>query len=232
MPHKKPSPKAPRSLTLHTAATIPLILLTDFPWQGECLKHYLLTQASYRNITPHCTPKEVFQTLKQHPEARVLMDAYSTHYGGLDLAHNILIAHPNTILVSLSNYVLQYHANICQEAGFRGYIANYTDMQGITIVLHEVITCIAFSTFGINTNPDEDTAAAAIRLKDLGEREWEVLELLTQGKTIEESASILNGCYNTIKKQRRNIYQKVGTSNIQTLIRLTDYLRQNHPPSV
>lgn len=64
--------------------------------------------------------------------------------------------------------------------------------------------------------PEEDIS---ISLRDLTQRELEIIECLDRGLTSQEISELLNVSHHTIKTHRKNILKKVGVSNTVELLK-------------
>lgn len=154
-----------------------------------------------------------------HPDIAVL-DLAMPRLNGVDAARELLRASPRlkTLLVTVhteDEYVLQ-----ALEAGISGYVLKTQAGADLVLAIREVMRGGVYLSPGISR-----TVVAAYRsrtslpLEPLTLREREVLQLVAEGRTTKEIATILSVSVKTIESHRTRLMSKLDIHEIAGLVR-------------
>jgi DNA-binding NarL/FixJ family response regulator len=147
-----------------------------------------------------------------HPAVVVMDFAMPSMNGGV-ATRMILKESPQTAVLILSMYTEASYVRTCLEAGARGYLLkNAMDLELVAAVKQVAAGArVLDPRLGAVT----ESAAAAPALST---RELEVLQLIVNGKSNKDIATVLGLSANTVAVHRANIMQALGIHNTAELV--------------
>jgi RNA polymerase sigma factor (sigma-70 family) len=143
---------------------------------------------------------------------------------GLDAAAQILHENERTRVIILSMYTDESYILRALDAGARGYLLKDNADEDVERAIRSVATGRPFFSPAIAQTLLEDymRLMRERRVQDsyelLTDREREVLQLLAEGKTNKEAATILGVSPYTIESHRQNLMQKLGLHNTAEIV--------------
>jgi DNA-binding NarL/FixJ family response regulator len=160
------------------------------------------------------------KALKLKPDVAVL-DIGMPLLNGVEAARRIRISSPNTEVLILTMHESDDLVQQVVEAGARGYIlkddADRVLLAAIDAVrLHKPYFSTRLATPLDSPDPSSDPARAS--RSRLTPREREILQLLAEGKSNKEVASLLGISVNTAEAHRANIMLKLDLHSITDLV--------------
>jgi two-component system, NarL family, response regulator NreC len=164
---------------------------------------------------------ELAQSLK--PDL-IIMDIAMRNLNGLDATSRILALLPDTKILVLSMYAEEGYLIRALNAGVRAYLLKDNAEADLFRAIEVVEDGKPFFSPAIAEMLVEDYMRA---LKERGltdsydllsPREKEVLQILAEGKTNKEVASLLGLSPHTVDTHRANLMQKLGLRNLAELI--------------
>jgi DNA-binding NarL/FixJ family response regulator len=157
-------------------------------------------------------PEAVEAAERLHPNVAVLDFALPSMNGAV-AARQILKASPGTAVLMLSMHGEPAYVRTCLEAGARGYLLkNAMDLE-----LADAVKRVAAGgrvldpRLGAMAEPSDPQ-------QSLTTRELEVLQLIVNGKSNKDIASVLGLSANTVAVHRANIMQTLGLHNTAELV--------------
>ena len=153
-----------------------------------------------------------------HPDAAVL-DVSMPLLNGLDAAREIheTCARTRTILLTVhaeEPYVLQ-----ALQVGVRGYVLKSQAVTDLVRALQEVCRGAIYLSPGVSAALVEAYRTKKDVRDPLTSREREVLQLVAEGKTTKEIASILGVSVKTAESHRTHVMQKLDIHETAGLVR-------------
>jgi len=151
---------------------------------------------------------EAIALFRQHQPDVTLMDLRMPDLNGVDAITAIRQDEPNARILIVSTYSGDENIYRGLQAGAKGYLLKDTPLD-------EIVTAIRKIHAGQNYLPAEVGEKLAERLNQpqLSDRECEVLELMSQGKSNQEIASELTVSEGTVKFHINHIYSKLGVKD-------------------
>jgi DNA-binding NarL/FixJ family response regulator len=147
-----------------------------------------------------------------HP-AVVVMDFALPSMNGAVATRLILKDSPQTAVLMLSMHSEASFVRTCLEAGARGYLLkNAMDLE-----LVQAVKQVAAGTRVLDPRLGA-VAETAIAAPALSTRELEVLQLIVNGKSNKDIATVLGLSANTVAVHRANIMQTLGIHNTAELV--------------
>jgi two-component system, NarL family, response regulator NreC len=156
-----------------------------------------------------------------HPDI-ILLDISMPQLNGLDAARKILDILPDTKIIMLSMHADKRYIRESIHVGARGYLLKESAISEVISAIKEVQKGELFFSHEIETQVIEDYVK---QIKDgdipsqspLSLREREVLQLLAEGKSTREVASLLVISIKTVESHRKQIMNKLGLHSIAEL---------------
>ncbi len=164
------------------------------------------------------------ETLKQVTPDIILMDISMPHMNGLEATRRIKQKYPGIPVLILSMYNNPKLVVRALKAGASGYILKESMVEELTLALRAVMEgniVVSSLVQGVEVQ----TYLAGVRLPEvnplqaLTTREWEILQLLAEGKTAAQIAQSLVISINTVYTHQKNIKSKLGLRNHTEMVR-------------
>ncbi len=155
-----------------------------------------------------------------HPDI-IVADVSMPLLNGLDALEHLKSSGSGAKVVFLTAYPDPAIATQAFRLGAVGYVLKHSCGEELLTALREVLQGRTYITPRIADQvlhvlmSGEETSAGV----DLTAREREVLQLLAEGKTMKEIATILNVSPRTVEFHRRNLSEKTGLNSIAELSR-------------
>jgi len=165
----------------------------------------------------------VQQCAKIKPDV-IVMDLLMPEIGGLEATAEILKANPNTKILILSMYSNPAYVRKAIEIGAKGYILK----DALEVNLPQAVVALAqggaylssavsrLVMDGVRTGSMQDPGQDAYERLTL--REKEVFQLIAQGKSNKEIASLLNISSNTVAVHRARLMETLGLHRTAELV--------------
>ena len=166
----------------------------------------------------------VEQSMLYHPDI-ILLDISMPRLNGLDAARKILNELPETKILILSMHADKRYIRESIRIGARGYILKESAISEVMTAIQEVNNGAFFFSHNIQTEVIQDyvkrvKAGDNVPQSPLSLREREVLQLLAEGKSTKEVASLLFISIKTVESHRKQIMDKLG---LHSIAKLTKY---------
>lgn len=154
-----------------------------------------------------------------HPEVAIL-DLSMPMLNGIFAAREIVKCSPRTRVVLLTQHTEEHVVLEALRAGVRGYVLKTKASSELVQALRAVCRGEMYLTQSIS-----QAVVQAFLSKDdlpdrpLSDREREVLQLVAEGKTTKEIATILGISVNTAESHRSNLMEKLDIHDTAGLVR-------------
>ena len=154
----------------------------------------------------------------------VLMDVGLPLLNGIDAAREIGKSCPQVKVVMLSMHADRAYVRRSLEVGARGYILKDAEDLELVHAIKAVARGGSFFCPGVAAQLREELLAPQARAADsdlalLTDRERQVLQLVAEGKTNKEIATILDVGVSTVESHRKRILEKLDLHNTADLVR-------------
>ena len=168
--------------------------------------------------------REAVEKVKEANPDLVLIDVGMPHLNGLDAARQIITALPAVHVLVLTMHESEQVVREVLEVGARGFLLKSDaarDLIAAVEALQRRTTFFTSSVAEIVLNGYLHRGPELERpLKDrLTPREREVVQLLAEGKTSKEVASVLNLSVKTAETHRTNVMRKLNLHSVADLVR-------------
>ncbi|HYR84467.1 MAG TPA: response regulator transcription factor [Terriglobia bacterium] len=167
--------------------------------------------------------RETVQKVDELKPDVAIVDIGMPELNGLDATRQILKANPQTEVLILTMHQSEEVVAEVLKAGARGYVLKSDADQNLVTAIEALlqhkpflssnVTEVVLSEY-VNRRSTDIEAGSRIT-----EREREVIQLLTEGKSNKEVASALDISTRTVETHRANIMRKLGLESMGDLVR-------------
>jgi DNA-binding NarL/FixJ family response regulator len=199
---------------------IKILLADDHTVLSDGLRILIESQADLRVVAVASDGRQAVQLAQELSPDLVLMDVSMPGLNGIEAARQIQAACPEIHLLMLSMHADTEYVHRALKAGAQGYIlkesAGAEVLQAIRIVLGgknyfspKIREKMLMSLSRTRSGP----------LESLSDREREVLQLTTEGRTSLEIAALLNLSPKTVETYRSRIMTKLDLDSLPALVK-------------
>jgi DNA-binding NarL/FixJ family response regulator len=190
----------------------------------------LLERENCEILAEYSSGREAVEGTKELRPDVVVIDISMPDLNGVEATQQIAKLVPETKVVVLTMHDSEELARKVLEAGARGFVLKSDAVRDLASAVHSVVKGKPFFSGKISEmllrgylEGSRKTEAEAIPA--LTPREREVVQLLAEGKSSKEVASILGTSPATVETQRARIMQKLDLHSVTDLVR---YAIRNH----
>lgn len=180
----------------------------------------LLASAFDTQISEAANGRDALSRLRQTRPDLTLLDLNLPGIGGLELLRRLLLEDRTARIIVLSMHVESLYVARALELGARGYLSKNASAD-------ELLTAIRRVTEGGRYIENEIAQTLALQvvtpnqgLRDLTERELEIMRLLAEGMSLAEISDSLSIGYKTAANACSQIKTKLGVTRTNDLVRL------------
>ncbi|HEY2615831.1 MAG TPA: response regulator transcription factor [Acetobacteraceae bacterium] len=180
----------------------------------------LLTSVADVQISEAANGRDALSRLRLDRPDLVLLDLNLPGIGGLELLRRMLLEDKNARIVVLSMHAEPLYAARAMELGARGYLSKHASAE-------ELLTAVRRTAEGGRYIENDIAQELALRtvspgheLRDLTERDLEIMRLLAEGMGLAEIADALGLGYKTVANACSHIKAKLGVTRTNDLVRL------------
>ena len=201
---------------------IKILIADDHKLLVDGLRSLLEKQKNIDVVDVASNGLEVVEKAAQQHFDIILMDISMPHLNGIDAARKILREHPDTKIIMLSMHADRRYIMESIRIGASGYILKESAAKEVINAIENVQKGKLF--FGRKVQDQVlHEYVELIREGDnssfspLSVREREVLQLVAEGKSTKEIASILNISVKTVESHRKQVMDKLDLHSIAEL---------------
>jgi two-component system, NarL family, invasion response regulator UvrY len=180
----------------------------------------LLTSASDARIVEAATGREALLRLRQDRPHLVLLDLNLPGIGGLELLRRMLAEDQSARILVLSMHAEPLYASRAMELGARGYLSKNASAEELLTAVQRVADGGRYIENEIAQELALRKASPAGGLRDLTDRDIEIMRLLAEGSSLAEIADALGIGYKTVANACSQIKAKLGVTRTNDLVRL------------
>jgi len=156
---------------------------------------------------------------ESHPDVAVL-DLAMPLLNGIGAAREILHQNPKTKAVLLTMHTEEQYVLEALRAGIRGYVLKTRASGELVQAIRDVTKGLVYLSSGISqTVVDAFLHKTDVQFQPLSPRELQVLQLVAEGKTTKEVASVLGISVKTAESHRTRIMEKLEIHETAGLVR-------------
>jgi DNA-binding NarL/FixJ family response regulator len=149
-----------------------------------------------------------------------ILDLAMPVLNGIETGRIIARTVPEVLTIALTAHTESHYVLAALEAGFRGYVLKYQAATQLLRAIREVGRGSMYLSPGVSRVVVEASLGKTTLPKDsLSGREREVLQLVAEGKTTKEIASLLGVSVRTAESHRARIMTKLEIHDTAGLVR-------------
>jgi two-component system, NarL family, response regulator NreC len=168
--------------------------------------------------------REVVRVSEELAPNVIIMDVAMPQLNGIDAAAQIIKTNPNIRVIMLSMYADEAYLVRALGIGAKGYLLKDSAEADIVRAVHSVMQGRPYFSPQIAQSLLEDYVRTLQQrgLQDsydlLTDREREILQLLAEGKSNKEAATVLNLSTYTVETHRTNLMHKLNLHNTAEIV--------------
>jgi DNA-binding NarL/FixJ family response regulator len=205
-------------------STIKILLADDHVVMRRGIRALLERRPEFQVVAEAGDGREALQMAEAHSPDVVVADIAMPNLNGIEAARQIAQRWPHIAIVILSMHSDESYVLRALKAGARGYLLKDSPESDLINAILAVNAGKAFFSPSISKMLVEDymrqlqQRGADDSYELLTGREREVLQLLAEGKSNKEVATMLNLSLHTVETHRSNILQKLNLHGTPELI--------------
>ena len=203
---------------------IRIMLADDHTIVRNGLRALLERQPSFVIVGEASNGREALDIVEQELPDVVLMDIAMPLLNGIETAARVTAGWPKTCVIILSMHSDESYVLRALKAGARGYLLKDSAENDLIQAINAVVAGKAFFSPAVSKLLAEDYLRQVRQrgLEDpydlLSAREREVIQLIAEGKSSKDIASLLNLSVYTVDTHRGNLMQKLNVHSVPELI--------------
>jgi DNA-binding NarL/FixJ family response regulator len=163
---------------------------------------------------------EAVQLAKKLRPEIVVIDLVMPRLGGLDASREILESEPSTSVILLTMHTEEYHISAALRAGIRGYVVKTQAVEDLVQAIRTVVRGDVYLSPGVSGVVVKGYLSGTQAPVDpLTPRERQVLQLVAEGRTSKEIASLLGLTVKSAESYRTRIMDKLDIHDTAGLVR-------------
>jgi DNA-binding NarL/FixJ family response regulator len=216
-PAKKPVPRP-------TEPRRRILLVDDHPFMRAGLAQLIDRQADLMVCGEAGNPGEALQAVASTKPDLVLSDLTMPGRSGLEFIKDLRAAHDGLAILVVSMHDESVFAERALRAGARGYIMKEAGGENLLTAIRQVLRGEVYVSPRMSARILEGLSGARPRgskspIEKLTDREFEVFQLIGQGKSTRDIAEQLHLSPKTVDVHRANIKEKLELTDATALIR-------------
>jgi DNA-binding NarL/FixJ family response regulator len=193
---------------------ITVLLVDDHSLVRRGFRRILGDEADLEVIGEASDGLEAVNLAQQLRPQVVVMDCALPGVSGIQATRKILEAIPETLVLMLSMHPEETLVRQALEAGARGYILK----SAVDLELGAAIRKLVSGEIVLDSQLNREQALKGERSAALTPRELEILQMIVDGKSNKEIASVLKLSANTVAVHRANIMDALGIHKTAELV--------------
>jgi two-component system response regulator NreC len=204
--------------------SIRILLADDHTVMRDGLRALLERQPDIEVVAEAADGRECVRLAEEQSPDVVVMDIAMPNMNGIEATRRIMTDRPCTAIVILSMHQDESYVLRALKAGAKGYLLKDSLRADVIEAIRAVAQGRSFLTRKIGRILQEDYVRQLENrgLDDtydlLTAREREILQLIAEGRTNKEVATLLNLGVTTVETHRTHILQKLGLHSVPELI--------------
>jgi DNA-binding NarL/FixJ family response regulator len=163
---------------------------------------------------------EAIHLAQEHQPRVAVLDMSMPELDGIQATREIRKRSPGTAVLILSMYSQDSYVRNAMEAGASGYLLKDAIEVDLTDAVKTIAAGGSFLGPGLNYTPGETPPAGEDEpYEQLTQRERQILQMIAQGNSNKQIASLLNLSVNTVSVHRANLMEKMKLHKTADLVR-------------
>lgn len=218
---RPPAPAAPETAPPQRRR---VLLVDDHPFMRAGLRQLIDRQSDLVVCGEAGNPAEAFQQLSRGRPDLVLTDLTMPGRGGLEFLRDLRAAHEDLAILVVSMHDEGVYAERALRAGARGYIMKEAGGENMLAAIRRVLGGEVYVSPRMSARILDALSTGRPRgsrspIEQLTDREFEVFQLIGQGKSTRDIAAELHLSPKTVDVHRGHIKEKLELRDVTSLIR-------------
>jgi DNA-binding NarL/FixJ family response regulator len=203
-----------------------ILIADDHDLMRRGLKSLLESHPGWSICAEANTGREAVEKAEELKPDIVILDITMPELNGVEAARRILKASPRAEILVLSVHYSDQLAREVLDARVRGYILKSDSDRDLVIAVEALANHKPFFTprareliLSFFDRKDGSPEVPEVIRERLTSREREIVQLLSEGRSSKEVASILSISVKTAETHRSNIMRKLGIHSLSELVR-------------
>jgi len=180
----------------------------------------LLEEEGFQFVAEASDGREAVRLCEQHHPEAAILDISMPLLNGIFAAREIIKANPRTKIVLLTQHTEDQMVLESLRAGVTGYVLKTRASSELVHALRAVCRGEMYLTQSISRAVVQAFLTKdSLPVRPLSDRERQVLQLVAEGKTTKEIASLLGISVNTAETHRTNLMAKLDIHDMAGLVR-------------
>ncbi len=196
-----------------------IVLADDHVLVREGLKS-LLEREHFQVMAEASDGQEAVKLIEMHHPEIAIMDISMPTLNGIDAARALTRSAPKTKVILLTQHEEEQYIHEALEAGVKGYVLKNQLANDLIQAIRQVGRGEFYLSPGISRAVMEAFRNKSERPADpLTARERQVLQLIAEGKSTKDTASVLGISVKTAESHRMRLMQKLDIHETASLVR-------------
>ena len=199
---------------------IPILIADDHTIMREGLKRILEGEPDIQIVAEAVDGLDALQKVRAGGIDLILLDLSMPGRSGVDLIRQMKDEAPKLPILILTMHEEEQYAVRAMRAGAHGYLTKESAGLELVSAIHRIasgrpyISVAVAEQLAMNIMPEE----VALPHKTLSDREFEIFQLLVQGKSLTEIADSLFLSVKTVSTHKTRILVKMRMKNLTELV--------------
>jgi DNA-binding NarL/FixJ family response regulator len=216
MPESLPKKKGPKQKRR-------VVIVDDHPMMRQGLAQLVNHETDLVTLCEADTAAQAIELINEHKPDLVLVDISLPDKNGLELIKDLRVYHPDLPVLVVSMHDEALYAERVLRAGGRGYIMKQEGGKLLMKAIRQVLSGQIYLSEKMSAKILEifsgrRAEAATSPAELLSDREFEVFQLIGEGKGTRQIAGHLHLSIKTVEVHRANIKQKLGLKTATDLV--------------
>jgi DNA-binding NarL/FixJ family response regulator len=201
-----------------------IVIVDDHPLLRKGLGRIINSSNSFTVCGEAGDGRQALAIIRSTKPNLVIVDIGLPDGNGIELTKKIRTEFPKLPVLILSMHEEPLYAARALRAGAQGYIVKQEAIERIVEAVRKIfdgqryVSAMVSKQIGTGSEHDEELCSAN-RVRELTERELEVLELIGKGHSIREIAQKLHLSRKTVESHRAHIKEKLNLRNARQVAR-------------
>ncbi len=201
-----------------------MLLVDDHPMMRSGLAHLIERQPDLTVVGEAANPAEALKVLTSARPDIMLTDLTMPGRSGLEFVKDLLAVSPALPILVVSMHDEAVYAERALRAGARGYIMKEAGGEAVVAAIRQILSGQAYVSPAMSARILDNLSSKKPRgstspIEKLSDREFEVFQLIGQGKSTRDIAEQLHLSSKTVDVHRSHIKEKLELKDATALIR-------------
>jgi DNA-binding NarL/FixJ family response regulator len=198
---------------------IRIVLADDHVLVRQGLKS-LLERERFQVMAEASDGQDAVRLIETHHPDLAILDISMPTLNGIDAARSLARSAPKTKIILLTQHEEEQYIHEALEAGVKGYVLKNQVANDLIHAIRQVCRGEFYLSPGISRAVMEAYRSKSERPADpLTVRERQVLQLIAEGKSTKDTASVLGISVKTAESHRMRLMQKLNIHETASLVR-------------